>query len=154
MNLRFPLRFRIIIPVFVVNHSFSDPDIQQYLVGRDVVVLAMLTGSGAPLAMPMWFVHDEQQLVMGTVDGVAKVRHLERDPRVSVVAEGGSRGALEGVVLAGEIRFLTGDERLEWGRRFHAKYTPYVDQMWGGADIPDNRRVFAVTPRVVSSFGL
>ena len=114
----------------------------------------MLTASGAPLAMPMWFVCDERQLVMGTVDGAAKVRHLERDPRVSVVAEGGSRGVLDGVVLAGEIRFLTGDERLEWGRRFQAKYTPYVDRQWGGSDIPDNRRVFALTPRVVSAFGL
>ena len=137
---------RVTLPP-VADRSFADPDIQQYLASRDVVVLAMLTPSGAPLAMPMWFVHDESELIMGTVDGSAKVRHLERDPRVSVVAEGGSRAALDGVVLAGEIRFLTGDERLEWGRRFHAKYTPVVNRMWGGPDIPDNRRVFALAPR-------
>lgn len=136
------------------DRAFSDPDIQRYLADKDVVVLAMLTASGAPLAVPMWFVFDERELIMGTVDGSAKVRNLERDPRVSVVAEGGGRGALDGVVLAGEIRFLTGDERLEWGRRFRAKYTPIVDRHWGGPDIPDNRRVFSLAPRVVSAFGL
>ena len=102
-----PARACYVAPV--ADRSFSDPDIQHYLASRDVVVLAMLTPSGAPLAMPMWFVHDERELIMGTVDGSAKVRHLERDPRVSVVAEGGSRAALDGVVLAGEVRFLTGD---------------------------------------------
>jgi hypothetical protein len=72
------------------DRSFSDPDIQRYLAGKDVVVPAKLTAGDAPLATPRWFVCDERELVMGTLDGVAKVRHLERDPRVSVVARAGA----------------------------------------------------------------
>lgn len=138
----------------MVDRAFADPAIQQYLAGKDVVILAMLTVRGGPLATPMWFVHDDHQLAMVSVDGLAKIRNLERDPRVSVVAEGGDRGDVDGVVLAGEVRFLDGAERLVWGRRFRDKYTADIERLWGGPDIPDNRRVFAFEPRVVSAFGL
>jgi len=136
------------------DRPFADPTIQRYLSTKDVVVLAMLTPRGGPLATPMWFVQDEGLLAMVSVDRLAKIRNLQRDPRVSVVAEGGERGAISGVVLAGEARFLEGDERLEWGGRFRAKYSPDIDRLWGGPDIPDNRRVFVFAPRVVSAFGL
>ncbi|MGB5758926.1 MAG: pyridoxamine 5'-phosphate oxidase family protein [Acidimicrobiales bacterium] len=138
----------------MADRVFADPAIQRYLAGKDVMILAMLTVSGGPLATPMWFVHDEEQLAMVSVDGLAKVRNLERDPRVSVVAEGGRRGAIDGVVLTGEVRFLDGDERLDWGRRFRDKYAPDIERLWGGPDLPDNRRVFALRPRVASAFGL
>lgn len=134
--------------------SFDEPSIQRYLATKDVAVLAMITPSGGPLATPMWFVHDETELAMVSVDGLAKIRHLERDPRVSVVAEGGERGAIDGVVLTGAVRFLDGDERIEWGRRFRTKYEPSIDRLWGGPDLPENRRVFAFEPNVVSAFGL
>lgn len=138
----------------MVDRAFADPAIQQYLSGKDVVTLAMLTASGGPLATPMWFVNDDEQLAMVSVDGVAKIHNLERDQRVSVVAEGGERGSINGAVLTGEVRFLDGDERLEWGRRFRDKYAPDIERLWGGPTIPDNRRVFAFRPRVVSAFGL
>ena len=138
----------------MVDRAFADPAIQRYLSGKDVVTLAMLTTSGGPLATPMWFVNDDEQLAMVSVDGVAKIRNLQRDPRVSVVAEGGERGSINGAVLAGEVRFLDGDERLEWSRRFRTKYAPDIERLWGGPIIPDNRRVFAFRPRVVSAFGL
>jgi nitroimidazol reductase NimA-like FMN-containing flavoprotein (pyridoxamine 5'-phosphate oxidase superfamily) len=138
----------------MTDQAFADPAVQRYLSGKDVVVLAMLTPSGGPLATPMWFVNDDQELAMVSVDGLAKIGYLERDPRVSVVAEGGGRGAIDGVVLTGEVRFLDGDERLEWGRRFRDKYTPDIDRLWGGPDVPDDRRVFTFVPRVTSAFGL
>lgn len=138
----------------MAERSFSDQAIQQYLSGKDVVVLAVLTPSGGPLATPMWFVHDDQELTMVSVDGLAKVRNLERDPRVSVVAEGGERGGIDGVVLTGEVRFFDGDERSEWGRRFRDKYSPNIERLWGGSEIPENRRVFGFEPRVASAFGL
>ncbi|MFT7650703.1 MAG: nitroimidazol reductase NimA-like FMN-containing flavoprotein [Candidatus Poriferisodalaceae bacterium] len=140
----------------MTDRTFSDPAIQRYISGKEVVVLAMLTSRGGPLATPMWFVNDGEQLAMVSVDGLAKIRNLERDSRVSVVAEGGEGGesGAIGVVLAGEVRFLDGDERHKWGRRFREKYSPNIERLWGGQAIPDNRRVFAFAPRVASAFGL
>lgn len=138
----------------MADRTFSDDTIQRYLAGKDVVILAMLGRGGGPIATPMWFVHDEHELAMISVDGLGKIRNLERDPRVSVVAEGGERGAGDAVVLAGEVRFLDGDERTTWGARFRDKYAPVIDRLWGGPELPDDRRVFVFGPRVVSAFGL
>ncbi len=138
----------------MTDQLFSDEAIQQYLSDRDVVVLSMLTATGAPLATPMWFVHDEQQMVMVSVDGLAKIRNLERDQRVSVVAEGGERGSINGLVLSGQVTFIEGDDRQLWGERFGQKYSPEVQGLWGGPEMPDNRRVFGFAPRVSSAFGL
>ena len=136
------------------QREFSDDAIQDYLANVGVVVLATVSPTGSPFAMPMWFVTDANRLTMLSVDGLAKVRILERDPRVCVVAEGGSRGAMHGLVLTGEVEFLAGEDRLSWGRRFHEKYQPDVDRLWGGREIPDNRRVFAFRPRVAAVFGI
>ena len=138
----------------MTTRSFEDTDIQAALEGKDVVVLSTLTSSGGPLAMPMWFVHDNSHLVMVSAPGLAKVHNMERDPRVCVVAEGGSRDAPYGLVLTGNVTFLDGDDRLAWGDRFHAKYTPVIDRLWGGTDIPDNRLVFGLKPRVASAYGI
>ena len=138
----------------MTDRAFSDPAIQQYMAVKDVAILAMLTPSGGPLATPMWFVNDDEQLAMVSVDALAKIRNLERDPRVSVVAESGERGTIGGVVLTGEIRFLDGDERREWGRRFREKYSPDIERLWGGQTLPEGRRVFAFAPRVASAFGV
>lgn len=138
----------------MVERAFADTAIQSYLSDKDVVILAMLSTSGGPLATPMWFVNDAQEITMVSVDGLAKIRNLERDPRISVVAEGGKRGAIDGVVLTGAVRFLDGTERLDWGRRFRDKYAPDIERLWGGPEIPENRRVFAFKPRVVSAFGI
>ncbi len=134
--------------------SFASPTVQAYLAGHDVVVLAMVTPTGSPLATPMWFVHDETSLGMVSVDGLAKIRHLQADPRVSVVAEDGGRGDSRALVLTGAVRFLAGEERVAWGERFRQKYGSAVEALWGGAAIPDNRQVFVLEPTVASAFGL
>ena len=67
--------------------TLADPAIQRFLATRDVAVLATVQADGAPLAMPMWFLHDPAALTMISVEGTQKVRNLRRDARVCVVAE-------------------------------------------------------------------
>ena len=138
----------------MTTRSFKDADIQAALDGKDVVVLSTLTPGGGPSAMPMWFVHDSQRLVMVSAPGLAKVRNMQRNSRICVVAEGGTRDAPYGLVLTGDVTFLDGDDRQAWGERFRAKYTPVIDRLWGGGDIPDNRLVFGFEPRVASAYGI
>lgn len=138
----------------MAQREFSETAIQGYLADTDVVVLATVGSSGAPLGMAMWFVHDTDRLVMVSVDGLAKVRNLERDPRVCVVAEGGDRDSINVLVLTGEVEFLAGEERLKWGERFREKYHPQIEALWGGSELPDSRRVFGFKPRVASAGGI
>ena len=64
----------------------AEPRIQRFLGTKEVVVLATVKRDGSPLAMPMWFWHDPATLTMISVADTQKVRNLQRDPRVCVVA--------------------------------------------------------------------
>jgi len=136
--------------------TFDDSRIQKFLAEKEVVLLATVLPSGAPLAMPMWFLHDRDGLTMISVDGMQKVRNLRRDPRVSVVAESGTRSAaIRGVAVQGRATFLSDSpERQELVERFHAKYDPDLARLWNGQAVPPNRVMFRIVPERVRIWGL
>jgi PPOX class probable F420-dependent enzyme len=135
---------------------FADPRIQSFLDGKEVVVLATLRPDGAPSATPMWFTHSSDALCMISVDDTAKVHHLRRDPRVSVVAETTTpEGAIRGLVVDGVAEFLADSaERRALADRFLAKYDPRLARLWGGRAMPANRVMFRIAPSRVRSWGL
>lgn len=53
--------------------NLAEGRIQAFLAARQVVVLATVQPDGAPLAMPMWFLHDPASLTMITVADTQKV---------------------------------------------------------------------------------
>jgi PPOX class probable F420-dependent enzyme len=135
---------------------FAEAAIQRYLATKEVVVLATLQPDGAPLAMPMWFLHDAQAITMISVDGLQKVKNLRRDPRVSVVAESvRANKDVSGVVVQGRAEFL-GDtpERRALVDRFLTKYEPRLEKLWGGRAMPPNRVMFRIVPSKVRAWGL
>jgi len=133
----------------------DDAVIQRFLATRHVAVLATVQADGAPLAMPMWFLHDAATLSMISVEGTQKVRNLRRDPRVCVVAEaGGGGGDIRGVTVLGRAEFLAdGPERHGLIERFHEKYSRLAS-LWGGRAMPANRVMFRIAPERVRSWGL
>lgn len=138
-----------------MSEGLGDARIQQYLAGKEVVVLATVLPSGAPLATPMWFLHDPKALTMISVDGLTKVENLRRNPRVCVVAESGTRGDIRNVTVQGRVEFL-GDtaERRALAERFQGKYRPDLERLWGGRAMPANRVMFRIVPSRVHSHGL
>ena len=119
-------------------------------------MLATVQADGAPLAMPMWFLHDPAALTMISVEGTQKVRNLRRDPRVAVVAERVSDGgAISGVTVQGRAEFLPdGPERRALVARFHAKYDPRLAKFWSGAARPPDRVMFRIVPARLKIWGL
>jgi PPOX class probable F420-dependent enzyme len=135
--------------------TLADARIQRFLATRDVVVLATVQADGAPLAMPMWFLHDPAELTMISVARTQKVRNLRRDPRVCVVAEGGLTGEVSGVAVHGRAEFLAdGPARRALAERFVEKYQPYLERRWGGRTMPADRVMFRIVPSRVASWGL
>ena len=129
--------------------------VQQFLATKEVVLLATVQPDGAPLAMPMWFLHDPATLTMISVAGTQKVRNLHRDPRVCVVAEGGGTGDVRGVSVHGRAEFLAdGPERRALAERLVEKYQPYLERRWGGRAMPADRVMFRIVPERVRSWGL
>jgi PPOX class probable F420-dependent enzyme len=136
--------------------SLDHDAVQRFLATRPVAVLATLQRDGAPLAMPMWFLHDPSALTMISVDGLQKVRNLRRDPRVCVVAESADAAGGEGrgVTVHGRAEFLAdGPERRALVDRFHARYAG-LERLWGGRAMPANRVMFRIVPARVRSWGL
>lgn len=133
----------------------SDPPIKAFLATREVVTLATVQPDGSPLAMAMWHLPDDDTLVMISVDGLAKVRNLRRDPRVAVVAEAGTRADVRGVAVQGRAEFLAdGPGRRALAERFLARYEPNLARLWGGRAMPANRVMFRILPDRVRSWGL
>jgi len=135
--------------------TFDDPSIQRFLATKDVIVLATVGADGAPLAMPMWFLHDPAAVTMISVDATQKVRNLRRDPRVHVVGEAGTRGDVRGVALRGRAEFLADSpERRAPATRLLDKYHPDLERLWGGRAMPANRVMFRIVPAHVHAWGL
>jgi PPOX class probable F420-dependent enzyme len=134
--------------------GLDDTRIQKFLATREVAVLATVQADGAPLAMPMWFLHAPDTLTMISVADTQKVRNLRRDPRVSVVAEAVVGGEVRGVTLQGRVEFLSdGPERRALIERFHEKYRG-LERLWAGKAMPANRVMFTIVPSRVRSWGL
>jgi len=135
--------------------NLAEGRIQAFLAARQVVVLATVQPDGAPLAMPMWFLHDPASLTMITVADTQKVRNLRRDARVCVVAEGGETGAAQGVSVHGRAEFLPeGAERRALAERFVEKYAPYLERRWKDSSMPPDRLMFRIVPARVRTWGL
>lgn len=134
--------------------TLADARIQAFLATKEVVLLATVGTDGRPLAMPMWFLHGPEALTMISVAGTRKITHLQRDPRVCVVAEAGTRGDIRGVTVHGRVEFLPdGEERRGSIDRFHAKYDPDLARLWKGQAMPPDRVMFRIVPERVSSWG-
>src|SRR6266446_4553052 len=135
--------------------GLDEARIQGFLATKEVAVLATVQADGAPLAIPMWFLHAPAALTMISVADTQKVRNLRRDARVSVVAEAvvGS-GEVRGVTLQGRAEFLSdGPERRALIERFHEKYRG-LERLWDGKSMPANRVMFKIVPSRVRSWGL
>jgi PPOX class probable F420-dependent enzyme len=136
--------------------QLSDARIQGFLATKEVVVLSTVQRSGAPLAMPMWFLHRPEALFMISVEDLQKVRNLRRDPRLCIVAESGTRGAaIQGVVIQGHAEFVDAPaQRQPIVEGLLHKYAPDLARLWGGHVMPANRVLFRIVPEKVRSWGL
>ena len=139
-----------------MSDSLGSPLVQQFLAGRMVAVLATVQADGSPLAMPMWFLPDPDDLTMISVAGLQKLKNLERDARVAVVAEADTGGALAGVTIQGRAVFVdpASADCKSRAERMVARYHPHLERRWGGRVMPPDRVMFRIVPARVQSWGL
>jgi PPOX class probable F420-dependent enzyme len=136
--------------------SLDQAVVQRFLASRYIAVLATVQPDGAPLAMPVWFLHDPSSLTMISVDDLQKVRNLRRDSRVCVTVDwaDATGGGGHGVIVHGHAEFLADTpERRALVERFHARY-PELRQHWGGLAMPPNRVMFRIVAARVRIWGL
>lgn len=65
----------------------TDPSVRAALTSHAselVVWLGTVTPSGRPTTRPVWFLHDDGDLLVFSEPGAAKVRHVRKNPQVVV----------------------------------------------------------------------
>jgi PPOX class probable F420-dependent enzyme len=67
--------------------AFEPADIEPFVAGLRIAVLAYVRLDGRPGQVPIWYVHRDGALFLSTDTGSAKHRALERDPRVCVTIQ-------------------------------------------------------------------
>jgi len=94
--------------------EMTDAEARAFLDGSRTVILNSIGRDGVPHPMPMWFaVEDDGAVVMTTFAKSQKIRNLERDPRVSLLAEDGEAYAeLRGVVIYGKAELSPGVDQV------------------------------------------
>ncbi|MCP5151818.1 MAG: pyridoxamine 5'-phosphate oxidase family protein [Ectothiorhodospiraceae bacterium] len=135
--------------------NLADPRVQRAINGERIAVLATVQPDGGPLAMPMWFVFDEESIGMVSVDRLRKVHNIRRDPRVCVTVDGGARDATWCVIVQGRAEFVTSaGERHLLAERFLVRYGATLESRWGGRTVPADRTFFRIVPERITAWGL
>mgnify|MGYP002642212283 CR=1 FL=1 len=87
----------------------TDDEVTTFLAeGQKVLQVATLGKDGGPHLAPMWFVIDDGKIVFRSFTKSQKIVNLNRDPRLSVLAEsGGAYSELKGVMIKGSATLVT-----------------------------------------------
>ena len=82
----------------------TEQEVRDFLVSHKTISVISNGVDGFPHPMPMWFAVDEDGTVrMSTFRKSQKVKNIQRNPRVSLLAEDGEEyGVLRGVVIYGK----------------------------------------------------
>ncbi len=134
-----------------------DELVGRLLRARLIANLATLDPDGSPHVVGMWFLWEDERLLLPTNRRTRKAKNVARDPRVTVMIDD-SRGGLDlrGVTLVGRAELVDGPAALELNRRIHLRYVTErgrdlepVDSYLSTDDV-----TIAVTPLRVSSWDL
>jgi nitroimidazol reductase NimA-like FMN-containing flavoprotein (pyridoxamine 5'-phosphate oxidase superfamily) len=92
----------------------TDDERQKFLADAQTIIICSTDPKGYPHPMPMWFgMEDDGTVVMTTFTKSQKIKNIERDPKVSLLAEAGTvYSELRGVVIYGQATLVREPEAI------------------------------------------
>jgi PPOX class probable F420-dependent enzyme len=108
----------------------TSEEVTAYLAERRKLHVATINGDGSPHLVPMYFLLVDGAVTFWTYTRSQKIRNLERDPRLTVMAEDGDGYFdLRGVQVAGRGH-LTGDpgQVVAFGELLYQRYFGPLDE--------------------------
>lgn len=108
------------------------PEKEQALLSRaNPAVIATLKADGSPVTTPTWYLWEDGRVVVNMDEGRVRLKHLRRDPRVSLTVLAGDDWYSH-ITLLGRVTEIRDDEGLADIDRISRHYT--------GRDYPDRVR--------------
>ncbi len=136
--------------------ELTEAERRAFLEASRTITLSTIDPRGFPHSIAMWFVMDGDSVLMTTYGKSQKVRNIERNPKVALLAETGQTyDTLKGVLIRGYAQILRDDELcLKTLKRVHAKMMGAFPE---GIDAAlraqaSKRIVMRVTPDRISSW--
>lgn len=105
-------------------------EVREFLGTHGEGVLATVNASGAPVPLPVWYIVVDDVYYVRTPRTAKRLRHIARDPRVSLVVHaGGPWRELRGVLVSGTADVVRDDSTVAtlvetFNRRFAALLPP------------------------------
>jgi PPOX class probable F420-dependent enzyme len=95
-----------------------------------VIWLTTVGADGTPQPNPVWFLWDEDSILIYSLPDAARIRHIRRSPRVALNFDGNGRGG-EIIVIAGEARIGQDDLPADQHAAYVAKYKDFIARNFG-----------------------
>jgi PPOX class probable F420-dependent enzyme len=88
--------------------TMTDAEVRHFIESKKTITIVSMGPGGFPHPMPMWFARDpDGSIRMATYRTSQKIKNIQRDPRVSLLAESGTEYAeLKGVVIYGHAELV------------------------------------------------
>ncbi|MFQ5415436.1 MAG: pyridoxamine 5'-phosphate oxidase family protein [Myxococcota bacterium] len=84
-----------------------------FIENQKTVQIATINRDGSPHLVPLWFAVVDGDVVLETFSKSQKVKNLERDPRITLLFESGSKyEELRGLAIYGEAELVRDPERV------------------------------------------
>ncbi len=116
--------------------TMTPDEIKEFLEEPRPIQVATIGPDGSPHVAPMWYLMHEEKVGFRSLAKSQKIVNLQRDPRLTLLAEDGETYAeLRGVIIKGTARLI--DDRdvvLEWYGRLAARYAFFGDDPTPGLD--------------------
>ena len=117
------------------------PAAEAFLEERPTATLGTVARDGSPQASVVWYLWDDGEFVISTIDATAKWRNLRRDPRASICVEDPETGEM--VVAYGTAKLQN--------QHVRARTRDIVDKYYDNPADTDAHmdRIFATDDRVL-----
>lgn len=96
-----------VVPMARKDITMNDTEVTAFLNETAIVEVATIGKDGWPHLAPMWFVMENDRIVFRSFTRSQKIMNLQRDPRLTILAEDGDAYAdLRGVMVKAEARLV------------------------------------------------
>jgi PPOX class probable F420-dependent enzyme len=102
--------------------------VSRRLVDERIIWLTTTGSDGTPQPNPVWFLWDEESVLVYSLPNAARVAHIERNPRVSLHFNSNERGG-DIVVIAGEARFVPDEPPASANQVYTEKYAEFMARL-------------------------